>query len=563
MSIIKPYLGVFVMGGKFAVAVLDQRLSVIVLAMRLASHIVNPSFASCFLPHASARKGRQYARSQQRSRACRLASRRYFRRCRKEEALRQQASESERFDATSDLLCFYIAASLFLSPSWRPGRVFGVKLDRCRQGSGCEESPDNVRDVVKNLQMYHVRVVSAISQKRWREGNGVSDSSITGDARNYWVPLIDPKKDLKGDSLAHLRGIYKRLRAAAVAAGVGGEPELEPSFWDARFRPLGDAQHVPIGLPSNEFLFPQEAPVSLGLSAPKRHDVDASQVLADEVVTGGVDATIQDGTLVLAAHQAHAGVAPNCTEVDFDCKDIPVVMCVRWPTNKACATASYALLFEQLLVTSYQLLANLQPSWTQRCGCMRAVCCASYIICLFILLSYAPVVVSIVIAFGIVRCLTALTHVAHGPHCRRDTILMVTLMTCLFGHMAFAAPIVCTLLCLPKVLLWWPPKCQPSRPVGSSHSVFAQDESLSGMSPLRDESMYGLGPRDHQIVERAGDHALRGQGSAAKRRRILSKSRPVHNDGNAIPAVGDGYVVEEMVGICADSLVSPGEVATA
>ena len=98
------------------------------------------------------------------------------------------------------------------------------------QGSISEENSVVAKDVVKQLQMYHVSVVSAIAQKKWREEHGVSDWSITGDAKQYWAPLIDPKKDFRDRRPTNLREVYTRLRAAAVEAGAGGEPELEPVF---------------------------------------------------------------------------------------------------------------------------------------------------------------------------------------------------------------------------------------------------------------------------------------------------------------------------------------------
>ena len=175
-------------------------------------------------------KGRQYARNQQMSRFCRLEFKRRARRRRREEAVRQQRDEFQKFDAASDLLCFLVVALKFSSHTQNLRLPVAGVSDRCRKGLVSEERADVAQHMVKVLQMYHVRIVSAISQQKWREQNGVSDPSIKGDAKAHWVPLVDPKIDFRDRRPAHLRGVYNRLRAAAVKAGVDREPELDPFF---------------------------------------------------------------------------------------------------------------------------------------------------------------------------------------------------------------------------------------------------------------------------------------------------------------------------------------------
>ena len=204
--------------------------------------------------------------------ARRLAHRRYVRKCRKEEVLQQQRCQFEKFDDTSDMLCFFIAALMFSSQPSDLSRTLVGAPGGCLQGSISEENSVVAKDMVKQLQMYHVSVVSAIAQKKWREEHGVSDWSITGDAKQYWAPLIDPKKDFRDRRPTNLREVYTRLRAAAVEAGVGGEPELEPVFWDAQLTPLGSSN-----VSSNP------------------HTVEVSPVFVGCEVAGNADPIIQDG----------------------------------------------------------------------------------------------------------------------------------------------------------------------------------------------------------------------------------------------------------------------------
>ena len=82
--------------------------------------------------------------------------------------------------------------------------------------------------MIKVLQMYYVRIVSAISQRQWRDQNA----------------LLDPKIDFRDRRPAHLRGVYNRLRAAAVQAGVGGVPKLDPSYWRSQ---LSGPKQAPAG----------------------------------------------------------------------------------------------------------------------------------------------------------------------------------------------------------------------------------------------------------------------------------------------------------------------------
>ena len=120
-----------------------------------------------------------------------------------------------------------------------------------------ERKSDVAVDMVKVLQMYHVRVVSAIAQQKWRQANGIVEPSTKGDATQYWTPLIDPKKDFEDCSPAHLRRVYCRLRAAAVEAGVGGEPELDPAYWRPQ---LWTPNRAPVGSASVDSI-PRPAPV--------------------------------------------------------------------------------------------------------------------------------------------------------------------------------------------------------------------------------------------------------------------------------------------------------------
>ena len=301
----------------------------------------------------------------------------------------------------------------------------------------------------------------------------------------------------------------------------------------------------------------------MGPSAPIRRNVGATTALADDVAIRGVDATVQYGAFDFAALPSHASVAPNCIDVDFERQHIPAGTGVEWPTNAACAAASVARMFEQLFVFLGESLPNFQSSWTQRRGCMRCLCCSTYVTSFLILRSHVPAVVSIVVAYCIVRCMAVFAHVAHGPHCRSDTTLWVALMTCLLGHPTFAATLACILKCSPQVLLWWPPKCETSGHAGSSQPVFEQDESLSEMSPLRDKSVSRMTPRDHQVAVGLGDHALKGEGSVAKRRRILWKSKPLCHEENTILASGDVCGVQKKADIAAHLLVPPSDGATA
>jgi hypothetical protein len=186
-------------------------------------------------------------------------------------------------------------------------------------------------DIVKVLQMYHVRVVSAIAQQKWRHANGIVDPSTKGDAKHYWTPLIDPKKDFKDCSPAHLRGVYCRLRAAAVEAGVDGEPELDPSYWRSQ---LSGSKQAPVGSGPIGSI-PQRAPVhGAGAFNSELTERAASQTQhIDDVEDLASSPIIVEGVSQSSLRQA-LGAMKDADAGEIECDEVPAHVAVA-----ACTTS--------------------------------------------------------------------------------------------------------------------------------------------------------------------------------------------------------------------------------
>ena len=153
--------------------------------------------------------------------------------------------------------------------------------------------------------------------------------------------------------------------------------------------------------------------------------------------------------------------------------------------------------------------------------CVRLLCCATYVCFLTVLRNHVPTAVAAVLAYTVVRFLSATTCRAHGPHCRRDTIVAIVAMTAAFAPPAFVACSSCVLKLSPKICLWWPPKKVRAPPVAGKESPLQKVPHKGAQGALALARW-----RERQRSAQPADHSDEaGASLVAKRRRTQQKRR--------------------------------------